>query len=81
MILCGRTKCELESLCTFAGYENKELRMCEVHLRRFIRDSNVDPSDEEIIQRKYSLKKFGYACQRAKKLLARNGSFQRRKSV
>ena len=47
------------------GYEPRDLKICEMHLRRFIRDSNEDPLDEEIIQRKYSLEKFGYARQRA----------------
>ena len=81
MVLCGRTKSELKSLHAFVGYEPRDLKICEMHLRRFIRDSNEDPLDEEIIQRKYSLEKFGYACQRAKKLLSRIGRFQRRNSV
>ena len=81
MVLCGRTKSELKSLLVFVGYESRDLKICEMHLRRFIRNSKEDPLDEEIIQRKYSLKKFGYACQRAKKLLSSIGGFHRRNSV
>ena len=81
MVLCGRTKSELKALHAFVGYEPRDLEICEMHLRRFIRESNEDPFDEEIIQRKYSLKKFGYACQRAKMLLSRIGHYQRRNSI